>query len=401
MNLSDLFSSIFYKLIANTELVSPNNRQHELNAGNMKQLFDYPSERLEGKIQWFYFGDSETKSEELKYTFYDARKNHPKRSEWRLYYGSSFIPSHASEGDLLVIAKHYSGGLYGFIFDKSSSWFNSANELFALESKTLTDKLQERSNLEKIELEEKIKLLLQEAELDLLSNTSNTQIIDDVEIITGKFGNSFPTTRKMSEFARQNANTTGNPDKDLVNWLSREEELFRALEKIILEEKIEEGFKSVDDFTALALSFMNRRKSRMGHAFQNHLEAIFIKEDIKFEPQIITEDKHKPDFIFPDAASYRNQGFKRENLTFLGAKSSLKDRWRQILNEAARIDRKHLCTIQQNTSQNQLNEMEKEKVILVVPEPLASNYSNCNNVITLGEFISREKKKQKSYANAE
>ncbi len=135
----------------------------------------------------------------------------------------------------------------------------------------------------------------------------------------------------------------------------------------------------------------------MGYALQNHLEEIFKRERLVFESQVITEDKHRPDFIFPGAASYHNRLFRKELLTFLGAKSSLKDRWRQILNESERIDRKHLCTIQQNTSRDQLNEMEKEKVTLVVPEPLAYSYSNCNNVITLGEFIVMERNKQNRY----
>jgi len=397
MKLSEVFSTIFYKVIARTELESSNNHQHELNAGGMKELFNYPKRRLDGSIEWFYLGNDGIESEESEFTYYDARERHPTRSEWRLYYKTHFITLHASEGDLLVITRHHSGRLYGFIFEKSSSWFNSAFELFALEASPLFGRFLKRSNLERIELEEKRKLLFQEAGLDLLPYSSSGQISDDIRIITGRYGSNFPTTRDMSEFARQNTETTGDPDRDLVNWLTREEELFRALEKNILEERIKKGFENVDDFTALALSFMNRRKSRMGYALQNHLEEIFKRERLVFESQVITEDKHRPDFIFPGAASYHNRLFRKELLTFLGAKSSLKDRWRQILNESERIDRKHLCTIQQNTSRDQLNEMEKEKVTLVVPEPLAYSYSNCNNVITLGEFIVMERNKQNRY----
>lgn len=139
----------------------------------------------------------------------------------------------------------------------------------------------------------------------------------------------------------------------------------------------------------------------MGYALQNHLEAIFDNSGLRYESQVVTEGKRKPDFIFPNGRSYRNPDFESELLTFLGAKSSLKDRWRQILNEAARIKTKHLCTLQQTTSRDQLHEMEEESVILVVPEPLAYNYSSCNNVITLGEFITWEKAKQKLYTNME
>lgn len=60
--------------------------------------------------------------------------------------------------------------------------------------------------------------------------------------------------------------------------------------------------------------------------------------------------------------------------TFLGAKTTCKDRWRQILNEANRIPQKHLLTLQQGISPNQLDEMEEEKVTLVVPEAYHNLY---------------------------
>ena len=58
----------------------------------------------------------------------------------------------------------------------------------------------------------------------------------------------------------------------------------------------------------------------------------------------------------------------------LGAKTTLKDRWRQILNEADRIPAKHLLTLQEGVSENQFAEMEAAQVQLVVPEPLIKSY---------------------------
>jgi len=401
MKLSDIFTDVFYKLVARTELESTSNHQHELNASNMKKFFGNPKDSINGRIQWVYFSDSQLESEESDFTYYDSRKRHPVRSEWRLYYKTNFISRFAGNGDLLIIARDTRGKLYGFIFDCDSTWFNSALTLFEINSGSLFEALVERTGLENVQLESRRKLLLEEAGLDLITGYSGRELEDDVDMLFRRFGNSFPPTREMSSLARQLVSETHNPDEDLVNWISREEELFRALEKRFLQDKIVIGFADVGDFASFALSFLNRRKSRMGYALQNHLEAIFDNSGLRYESQVVTEGKRKPDFIFPNGRSYRNPDFESELLTFLGAKSSLKDRWRQILNEAARIKTKHLCTLQQTTSRDQLHEMEEESVILVVPEPLAYNYSSCNNVITLGEFVSREKTKQKIYSSME
>ena len=59
----------------------------------------------------------------------------------------------------------------------------------------------------------------------------------------------------------------------------------------------------------------------------------------------------------------------------LGVKTTCKDRWRQILNEAARIDYKHLITMEPSISESQTDEMKGERVQLVLPQELHSTYT--------------------------
>ena len=54
--------------------------------------------------------------------------------------------------------------------------------------------------------------------------------------------------------------------------------------------------------------------------------------------------------------------------------TTCKDRWRQILNEASRIETKHLLTLQEGISENQFREMSEAGVQLVVPLPLVGKY---------------------------
>jgi hypothetical protein len=67
----------------------------------------------------------------------------------------------------------------------------------------------------------------------------------------------------------------------------------------------------------------------------------------------------------------------------------VKDRWRQILNEARRIDTKHLLTLQEGVSPEQFAEMEEEGVVLVVPKSLHTAYPKSvrPKLLTLSQFI--------------
>ncbi|MGI2324355.1 MULTISPECIES: type II restriction endonuclease [unclassified Methylococcus] len=67
---------------------------------------------------------------------------------------------------------------------------------------------------------------------------------------------------------------------------------------------------------------------------------------------------------------YHNAAFPQARLTMLASKSTCKDRWRQILNEAARIPDKHLLTLEPSISENQTDEMKAERVQLVLPKSL-------------------------------
>ncbi|MDP9053914.1 MAG: type II restriction endonuclease [Acidobacteriota bacterium] len=58
----------------------------------------------------------------------------------------------------------------------------------------------------------------------------------------------------------------------------------------------------------------------------------------------------------------------------LAAKTTCKDRWRQITHEADRIAIKHLLTLQEGLSEGQFNEMVGAGVQLVVPTALHDAY---------------------------
>ena len=142
-------------------------------------------------------------------------------------------------------------------------------------------------------------------------------------------------------------------------------------------------------FLELANSVLNRRKSRAGKSLEFHLEALFNGNNLQYESQAITEVKKKPDFLFPSAEAYHDRSFPTEKLVVLGAKTTCKDRWRQVITEADRIDTKYLCTLQQGISANQLEEMKAENVVLVVPEEYICTYPKeyRGEILTIKNFI--------------
>ena len=82
----------------------------------------------------------------------------------------------------------------------------------------------------------------------------------------------------------------------------------------------------------------------------------------------------------------------------LGAKSTLKDRWRQVLSEALRIPEKHLLTLEPGISENQTDEMQAKKLQLVVPKRLHNTYRLTQQswLMDVADFISVVRSRQET-----
>lgn len=209
----------------------------------------------------------------------------------------------------------------------------------------------------------------------------------------------FPSSEQMSIEAQRIQNLIYdhiekvqlNPDDKLLDWTEVEYRLFRALEHERYGTIIKNGFSDVDKFIEMANQVLNRRKSRAGKSLEHHLSSLFTGNNITFTPQAITEGNKKPDFIFPSIELYHDNSYPVSKLASLAAKTTCKDRWRQVLNEADRLrsENKFLCTLQQAISSAQLEEMKNEKVILVVPERYIKTYPEKyqNDIWTLKKFI--------------
>jgi len=217
--------------------------------------------------------------------------------------------------------------------------------------------------------------------------------------------NSFPDTRQMALGARDCFNEAfrvdvdalkSHPDDILLRWVDTEYDLFKCMEEKVYADVISKPFQSLDDFVKMANEVLNRRKSRAGKSLEHHLACIFSHNELVFEEQAITEDNKKPDFLFPNAECYHNLLFPADDLVVLGAKTTCKDRWRQVLTEADRVDVKYLFTLQQGISKNQLREMHDSHLTLVVPHQYISSFPQDyqSEISDLSGFIRMVREKQ-------
>jgi hypothetical protein len=145
----------------------------------------------------------------------------------------------------------------------------------------------------------------------------------------------------------------------------------------------------VDGFLSYSLSVQNRRKARAGAALENHVEAVLTAQRIRFERNAVTERGNRPDFLFPGVQAYRDPDFPSDRLILLAAKTTAKDRWRQVTKEADRIELKHLLTLEPAISAKQTDQMRDSGIQLVIPSSIHGEYTDVQQewLLDLRRFI--------------
>lgn len=182
-------------------------------------------------------------------------------------------------------------------------------------------------------------------------------------------------------------------DHRLIERRDCEYQIFLSLEEAVELPVIKKGFSSVEEFVGRAQGILQRRKARSGRSLELHTKGIFVEEglvegrDFSYQPE--SEPGKRPDFLFPSEKGYKDSGFNTSRLRMLAVKTTCKDRWRQILNEADRIGTKHLLTLQEGVSEKQFREMQGSNVCLVVPFPIISTYPKSvqPHLLTLESFM--------------
>ena len=212
-----------------------------------------------------------------------------------------------------------------------------------------------------------------------------------------------PTTKQLSKEAHHifdevyRDSVKLGPDQKIIEWIRIEYNIFKTIENLLHKDRIGKGFASLDAFLFFAKKILNSRKSRAGKSFELHLKHLFeVEYGLKVDWQPRIDKKNIPDFLFPSKKEYdlAKEGKKRpDNVIFLAAKTTCKDRWRQIESEAnskfLKDGIKYLCTLEKGITVDQMNQMQDAKIVLVVPEPLLEFYpiDDPQRIMTLNAFV--------------
>lgn len=402
--LSQYFDGVAAKRLTAVEADTETSNQHEFNGTKELKLVlgEGTGEKVTFPTTFLWLGnENEGISSDGFVTWYDARRAHPTRSEYRLYFPTTDVSRLARENDMMFIAKRSNGTVMIIITSNGSTIENQLFWLFNLQKPT--GNLFEFSAVEDdtdIEVDFTVRFIFDELGIEVEEPEA-----DKLDSLLQKFYGVLPSTREFSMFSRgtlQDVNPLDDPDAALISWMDQEEKLFRRMERQIVSKRLETGFVAegstdVDGFINFSLQVQNRRKARAGFALENHLEEIFNAYSLRFDRGAITENKSKPDFIFPGIKLYHDMTFPVEKLTMLGAKTSCKDRWRQILSEANRVRHKHLLTLEPGISENQTKEMQTANLQLILPSAIHASYlpQQQSWLMNLTDFISLLKEKQK------
>lgn len=386
--LSNHFEGVAVKRLAAVDANPESSNQHEVTGSEPlvrilgRDDRKFPRGGQDNRFPATYIwlaGEQEAITEDGRLSWYDSRRNDLTRAaEWRLYYQSNAVTEMMRPGDVLFLARKPDDHLLFIVTPDDGTIRNQLLWLFGLDEQIgLKFESQEIDRDNDAELDFAARYILDELGIE-----PEEPEADRLDSLIDKFGLKFPTTAVLSGLARMSlpeVNAKDGPDEALVLWMEREEQLFRRLERRIVAERISEGFATedgadVDGFLAFSLSVQNRRKARAGAALEHHVAAVLDAHGIRYVRGAETENRNRPDFLFPGQAEYRDPAFPSSRLTMLGAKSTLKDRWRQVLSEAVRIDRKHLLTLEPGISENQTDEMRAKLLQLVVPRKLHQTY---------------------------
>lgn len=409
--LSAYFAGVAVKRLSDVDASAQSSNQHEVTGSEplLRILGDedrkFPRGGVDSRFSATYIwlgeeGEAVTETGQL--SWYDARRNIPtRRAEWRLYYQDNAVTGLMQPGDSLFIARQTTDGLMFIVTAAGSTGESQLLWLFGLSP-------QPRLEFEPRTfdpgtagaLDFSARFILDELGIDAAEPEAVW-----LDTLLEPFGLVFPGTRAFSDLARRSlpdVSAVEEPDPTLMAWMEREELLFRRLERRIVADRIANGFRSadgedVDGFLSFSLSVQNRRKSRVGHALEHHLAAVFQAHGLRFQRGAETENRNKTDFLFPDGTAYSDPAFPVEGLTVLGAKSSLKDRWRQVLSEAARLPDKHLLTLEPGISENQTNEMQAKRLQLVIPRAVHASYRPAQQswLMDVAGFLDHVKRQQR------
>src|SRR6218665_3557834 len=238
--LSQYFEAVVARRLSAVEADTKSSNQHEFNGTKELKfiLGDAGGEKLSIPALFMRVGsDGNIVSSDGFVTWYDARYNHPKRSEYRLYFPTTDVSRLTKEGDLMFIAKRTNGSLMIIVSENGSTTENQLLLLFGLDRpKGTFFELTAIENKNDLKVDFASRFILEELGIEV----EDAEPLE-LDRMLEKFKGVLPSTYEFSEFARQSLkiDPRDDPDNALLSWMEQEEKLFRRMERSLVSKRIE------------------------------------------------------------------------------------------------------------------------------------------------------------------
>lgn len=403
--LREQFKGVGWKRLTDHEVNPVVSNGHEFQGVGALRALLGDTERRDAKAKYLLLDDDpdETLVVESTISWYDSRARQAHRSpEWRLYYpkAAGAIQSRMRAGDLMVVCVSESDDISVLLARSGSSSEAKLRLLFGVDEPE-----GERVVVRRFEgadsLDFASALVLEELGLgqgSLQEGADRDEVDEVADRLIRVFPGALPTGVIVSSIVAggvRHVDPLDAPDHALVRWLEVEEAAYRIWEDAKIARRIAQGFidpsgtPDVKAFRDLAMTLRQSRVSRAGGALQNHVARILDAHDIRYQPQAQTEKGETPDFLFPGGAAYADPSYPDSDLRLLAAKFTVKERWRQVLNEGARIRQKHLLTVDRTITTSTLHAMRSAQLYICIPTLYRAAYPSAVHglILSLRELL--------------
>lgn len=394
--------------------------QHELNAGLpvRKLLGDARIQDAPCRYVYIDGAGGVLADEALSITYYDSRLSKPRAPEFRLTYPatSRTMTEFARAGDLcwLLVGAHSDPLVTIVVCPTGTSDARRLDALFGteLQPDALIAIRKNGAVFGRGSIEEQ-PVYLDGEDLDLLALLGvevRPSGIEHLDAAVAHFGGvEHPSSAAFAAFARSRCETVDprdDPDNALLDWFTFTFDLYLAYEAHVLQPILDGHFANqptidVAQFFSVAKRLQNSRFSRAGGSFEAQLAAVFDARDIRYSAQSRKmPDGSKPDFLLPSREHYNSNDTAVLSLvTFVGAKTTTKERWQQLVAEAQRIGVRHMVTMDKDLNGTKVHTMKLKNVVPVLPSPLiVDQYGDKDwkgDLMSVGAFVEMAEDRQR------
>ena len=369
--------TVAIKRLSAVEVDASASHQREFHADRLGRELGISGDRVEGPLlASFYPLDGEPLVESAHYTYYQARK--PPRSEYRLYPRTGLFLDEAAEGDLLVVFRSPTDSALRMVVAEQGSLAEAELlEAFFNRDVPRLDKFLYVGSREADTDARQLALALAPAPPDV-----NLTVADHPTYRWALDHGQYPTTAAMAMSAREIADDAYgrdlDPDAYLDQGLEAETRLFFAIEQQLAAVELAALTARTTEVSAIlewSTRRLNSRKSRRGRSLQRHFEALLVRERIPFTAECTTEAPPPVDVIVPGCEAYSDPSFPVDRLRAISCKSTLKERWMEIVPEARRIETKYVLTLDERLTDNVIQALVRAKVRPFLPARVLEGYA--------------------------